>query len=209
MPSVFRFAPHIVRRTGMMSYFSYPKGHGPPYNAWYPGMNYHPSSNGQFIDHNEMSTHQAAMYYGNPHIFQASPDWSHEFGSSGSSAAAGGLGVNGLQVSAGAHGIPVSLGSGPLTVGSATGGGSTGTSMTSLNGSGAGHGQGSNGNESGSLIASGLQSLPSPPVTVSGSEMSSPGAPAENASPQTSSLDPTPTKSPFQWMTKNPQPTTG
>lgn len=195
-----------------MSYFSYPKGHGPPYNAWYPGMNYHPSTNSQFIDHNEMSSHQAAMYYGNPHIFQASPDWSHEFGSSGS--AAGGLGVNGLQVS-GSHGVPVGLGSGPLAVGIGSGLGGSGTSMTSLNGGGSGgggggHGQGGgNGNESGSLIASGLQSLPSPPVTVSGSEMSSPGAPAENPSPQTSSLDPTPTKNTFQWMTKNPQPTTG
>lgn len=198
----------------MMSYFSYPKGHGPPYNAWYPGMNYHPSTNGQFIDHNEMSSHQAAMYYGNPHIFQASPDWSHEFGSS--APAASGLGANGLQVSAGSHGVPVGLGSGPLAVGvGSASGGANNTSMTSLNisgsggGSGGGHGQGTNVNDSGSLIASGLQSLPSPPVTVSGSEMSSPGAPAENASPQTSSLDPTPTKSPFQWMTKNPQPTTG
>lgn len=135
------------------------------------------------------------MYYTNPHIFQTSPDWAHEFGGPGGAAAAAAgshLAVNGLQVPAGTHGVPPSVGmaNGPLAVGIGPSvGDGANTTMTSS--------------------ASGLQSLPSPPVTVSGSEMSSPGAPAENASPQTSSLDPTPTKSPFQWMTKNPQPTTG
>lgn len=52
--------------------------------------------------------------------------------------------------------------------------------------------------------------LPSPPVTVSGSEMSSPGAPNESASPQTAHR-PNPNKSspPFEWLNKNPQPHTG
>lgn len=163
------------------------------------------------------------MYYGNPHLFQASPDWSHEFGGPGGGA---GSAVAGLQAASGAHGgIPVGLGSGPLAVASANGGTAAGgpTSMTTLNGSGSGGGGGGGGhggdanvsgggggaNESGNHIASGLQSMPSPPVTVSGSEMSSPGAVADNSPPQTTILDQTPTKSPFQWMTKNPQPTTG
>ncbi len=60
-------------------------------------------------------------------------------------------------------------------------------------------------------IAEGLQNLPSPPVTVSGSEVSSPGITNESASPQTS-LRPTSVKSPFEWMKKpsyQNQPNTG
>lgn len=52
--------------------------------------------------------------------------------------------------------------------------------------------------------------LPSPPVTVSGSEMSSPGAPNGSASPQIAHR-PNPNKSspPFEWLNKTPQPHTG
>ncbi|XP_037042866.1 homeotic protein caudal isoform X2 [Bradysia coprophila] len=60
-------------------------------------------------------------------------------------------------------------------------------------------------------ISEGLQNLPSPPVTVSGSEVSSPGITNESASPQTS-LRPTSVKSPFEWMKKpsyQNQPNTG
>lgn len=60
-------------------------------------------------------------------------------------------------------------------------------------------------------ITEGLQNLPSPPVTVSGSEVSSPGITNESASPQTS-LRPTSVKSPFEWMKKpsyQNQPNTG
>jgi len=52
-------------------------------------------------------------------------------------------------------------------------------------------------------INDGLQSLPSPPITVSaGSDMSSPGAPNGSASPQMHSQRPTPVKSPYEWMKK-------
>lgn len=47
----------------------------------------------------------------------------------------------------------------------------------------------------------GLHSIPSPPITVSGSDMSSPGAPNGSSSPQIASR-PTPVKSPFEWMKK-------
>lgn len=49
-------------------------------------------------------------------------------------------------------------------------------------------------------ISDGLQSLPSPPITVSGSDMSSPGANG-SSSPQLHSR-PTPVKSPYEWMKK-------
>jgi hypothetical protein len=50
-------------------------------------------------------------------------------------------------------------------------------------------------------ISDGLQGLPSPPITVSGSDMSSPGAPNGSSSPQIHSR-PTPVKSPYEWMKK-------
>lgn len=50
-------------------------------------------------------------------------------------------------------------------------------------------------------INDGLHSLPSPPITVSGSDMSSPGAPNGSSSPQLHSR-PTPVKSPYEWMKK-------
>lgn len=50
-------------------------------------------------------------------------------------------------------------------------------------------------------ITEGISSLPSPPITVSGSEISSPGAPNGSASPQISAR-PAPAKSPYEWMKK-------
>jgi hypothetical protein len=58
-----------------------------------------------------------------------------------------------------------------------------------------------NGNHNNEHINDGLQSLPSPPITVSGSDMSSPGAPNGSSSPQLHSR-PTPVKSPYEWMKK-------
>lgn len=52
-------------------------------------------------------------------------------------------------------------------------------------------------------INDGLQSLPSPPITVSGSDMSSPGAPNGSSSPHNPhNSRPTPVKSPYEWMKK-------
>lgn len=46
-----------------------------------------------------------------------------------------------------------------------------------------------------------FQNIPSPAITVSGSEMSSPCIPAASASPQTPNR-PTTSKSPYEWMKK-------
>lgn len=58
-----------------------------------------------------------------------------------------------------------------------------------------------NGSNNHEHINDGLQSLPSPPITVSGSDMSSPGAPNGSSSPHLHSR-PTPVKSPYEWMKK-------
>ncbi|XP_063700977.1 homeotic protein caudal [Culicoides brevitarsis] len=47
-----------------------------------------------------------------------------------------------------------------------------------------------------------IQSIPSPPITVSGSEISSPCIPASSSSPQTPAR-PAATKSPYEWMKKS------
>lgn len=61
---------------------------------------------------------------------------------------------------------------------------------------------GSSGNNgAGDHLSDGLHGIPSPPITVSGSDMSSPGAPNGSASPQITPR-PTPVKSPFEWMKK-------
>ncbi|XP_065092835.1 homeotic protein caudal isoform X2 [Ochlerotatus camptorhynchus] len=58
-----------------------------------------------------------------------------------------------------------------------------------------------NNNNASEHCPDGLHSIPSPPITVSGSDMSSPGAPNGSSSPQIASR-PTPVKSPFEWMKK-------
>lgn len=58
-----------------------------------------------------------------------------------------------------------------------------------------------NGNSLNEHINDGLQSLPSPPITVSGSDMSSPGTQNGTSSPRISSR-PTPVKSPYEWINK-------
>ncbi|XP_055643122.1 homeotic protein caudal isoform X2 [Toxorhynchites rutilus septentrionalis] len=56
-------------------------------------------------------------------------------------------------------------------------------------------------NNVGEHMAEGMHSIPSPPITVSGSDMSSPGVPTGSSSPHVTSR-PTPVKSPFEWMKK-------
>ena len=57
-------------------------------------------------------------------------------------------------------------------------------------------------NNSNEHMNDGLHSLPSPPITVSGSDMSSPGAPNGPSSPQINTNRPSPVKSPYEWMKK-------
>lgn len=47
-----------------------------------------------------------------------------------------------------------------------------------------------------------IQSIPSPPITISGSEVSSPCIPASSSSPQTP-VRPATSKSPYEWMKKS------
>ncbi|XP_055548689.1 homeotic protein caudal [Wyeomyia smithii] len=58
-----------------------------------------------------------------------------------------------------------------------------------------------NHNHGGDHIGEGPHCMPSPPITVSGSDMSSPGAPNGLSSPQITSR-PTPVKSPYEWIKK-------
>ncbi|XP_058447731.1 homeotic protein caudal [Malaya genurostris] len=59
----------------------------------------------------------------------------------------------------------------------------------------------SSNNNANDHIGDGPHCMPSPPITVSGSDMSSPGAPNGSSSPQITSR-PTPVKSPYEWMKK-------
>ncbi|XP_055597189.1 homeotic protein caudal isoform X2 [Uranotaenia lowii] len=167
----------------MVSYYNhfamYPKNHSGnlPYSAtsgWYPGNYQHQPPHHQFIGDGESSPQP--MYYPHPHVFhQSSPDWTgHEnFPTPPQTLLPHGSSPGGLH-----------LGSGGGVGGQSSGPGST------------------NGANPGDHIGDGLHSIPSPPITVSGSDMSSPGAPNGSSSPQITSQRPTPVKSPFEWMKK-------
>lgn len=178
----------------MVSYYNhhfgmYPKNHSGnlPYttsSGWY-SSNYQPHQppHPQYMGDGESSPQP--MYFPHPHVFhQSSPDYSaHESFSTppqtsllsyGPSPGGGGLSHLGQP---GSGGTPD-----PLT-GGVNGNPNSGTSG------------------SGDHLASGLHSIPSPPITVSGSDMSSPGAPTGSSSPQITPR-PTPVKSPFEWMKK-------
>ena len=86
----------------------------------------------------------------------------------------------------------------PLLHGS-TGNGSGPPGFLQLNQSHQSHHPNANNSEH---INDGLHSLPSPPITVSGSDMSSPGAPNGPSSPHNNTNRPSPVKSPYEWMKK-------
>lgn len=202
-----------------MSYFNplamYPKSHCanlyPGSNPWYPS-NYQSPSTAQLFaagaaaaagnavsDADGGGGAQPPLYY--PHMFHqsSSPDWHPESFSTPPS-------VNGPLLQAANH--------------SAGGGGG---------GSGAGHhhhhhhlhhhpvghqGSGSGGALNSEHLNDGLHSIPSPPITVSGSEMSSPGGGGANSASNNNglhgvgglsphhnmSIRPVPVKSPFEWI---------
>ncbi|CAO1314465.1 unnamed protein product [Diamesa serratosioi] len=77
--------------------------------------------------------------------------------------------------------------------------GGPGSGFLQINQSNQNHHPNGNNNEH---INDGLHSLPSPPITVSGSDMSSPSALNGASSPQINSNRPTPVKSPYEWMKK-------
>uniref|UniRef100_A0AAG5DQ94 Homeobox domain-containing protein n=1 Tax=Anopheles atroparvus TaxID=41427 RepID=A0AAG5DQ94_ANOAO len=204
----------------MVSYYNhfamYPKNHSGnlPYSAtsgWYPGNYQHQPPHPQFIGDGESSP-QPTMYYPHPHVFhpQSSPDWSaHENFSTPpqttllSHGASSGGGAGGGGGGGGAGG------------GGAGGGGGLGGIGGLHLGPGGNHhhhhhhhhnnnsASASNANNGGAHdhLADGLHSIPSPPITVSGSDMSSPGAPTGSSSPQITPR-PTPVKSPYEWMKK-------
>lgn len=208
----------------MVSYYNplaamYPKSHCanlyPGANPWYPS-NYQPSNAQLFAAAGASSAGssvdadgQPAMYYP-PHMFHqsASPDWHDSFSTPPS--------VNGGLLQAPSGGTPTSAGHhhhhlhhhhhNPNQ--QSHGGGGLG----GPGGSGSGGGGGAS-----EHLNDGLHSIPSPPITVSGSEMSSPGGGVNagtsshnglllhngpgSASPHHQmSMRPVPVKSPFEWI---------
>ncbi|CRK86489.1 CLUMA_CG000149, isoform A [Clunio marinus] len=167
----------------------YPKNHsggsGLPYGgspsaaAWYINYHHQPPSGAQFLGDPD-APHQP-VYYPHHMFQQSSPDWAgHEnYSAPPQSSTPASLlqGVQGSGVTTGSVGGP----SGFLSINQAT--------------------QNGNSNNNNEHIHDGLQSLPSPPITVSGSDMSSPGAPNGSSSPHIHSR-PTPVKSPYEWMKK-------
>lgn len=174
----------------MVSYYNhhfgmYPKNHSGnlPYttsSGWYSSNYQHQPPHPQYMGDGESSPQP--MYFPHPHVFhQSSPDYSaHE-----------------------------SFSTPPQTSLLPYGPSPGGLSHLGQPGSGGPGDQGSNngntpsGGAGGSAdhLSNGLHSLPSPPITVSGSDMSSPGAPTGSSSPQITPR-PTPVKSPFEWMKK-------
>uniref|UniRef100_A0A240PN89 Homeobox domain-containing protein n=1 Tax=Anopheles epiroticus TaxID=199890 RepID=A0A240PN89_9DIPT len=202
----------------MVSYYNhfamYPKNHSGnlPYSAttgWYSSNYQHQPPHPQFIGDGESSP-QPAMYYPQLSMYhpQSSPDWSsHENFSTPPQSS---LGL--------AHGPSPGAGGTSASGGPGSGGGSSGSGGVGALHLGQNpnlhhhhlhqhhhHGNGSGGNGGGGSahdhLADGLHSIPSPPITVSGSDMSSPGAPTGSASPQITPR-PTPVKSPYEWMKK-------
>lgn len=180
----------------MVSYYNhhfgmYPKNHSGnlPYatsSGWYSSNYQHQPPHPQYMGDGESSPQP--MYFPHPHVFQSSPDYSaHESFSAPSQTT---LLPYGPSPGALSHlGHPGSGGT-PDQAGSGGGGG--------INGN-----PGNSGGTPGAAdhLANGLHSIPSPPITVSGSDMSSPGAPTGSSSPQITPR-PTPVKSPFEWMKK-------
>lgn len=186
----------------MVSYYNHPfamyqKNHGGgsnlPYSAspsaaaWY-SSNYHQQAQNaaaaQFLSGPgpDSEGHQP-MYYPPPHVFhQSSPDWSSHDN----------------------YGVPPQTGSllQTSTAGSLNNGLGGPGGFLSINQATQNHNL--NVNNHGEHLNDGLQSLPSPPNTVSvGSDTSSPGVPHGPNSPgQMSSSRPTPVKSPYEWMKK-------
>jgi len=176
----------------MVSYYNHPfamyqKNHGGatnlPYSAsqsaaaWYSSNYQHQAQNAaQFLGHGpDSETPHQPMYYPHHVFHQSSPDWSSHDN----------------------YGVPPQSGS--LLQGSGPGNNGIGNPGGFLSINQATQNHNSNGGEH---INDGLQSLPSPPITVSaGSDMSSPGAPNGSTSPSMNSR-PTPVKSPYEWMKK-------
>jgi homeobox protein CDX len=184
----------------MVSYYNHPfamyqKNHGGgsnlPYSAsptaaaWYSSNYHHQAQNAaaaQFLGGPggpDSDGHQP-MYYPPHHVFhQSSPDWSSHDN----------------------YGVPPQTGSLLQTsTGSLNNGLGAPGSFLSINQATQNHNLNVN---HGEHINDGLQSLPSPPNTVSvGSDTSSPGVQHGSASPQMNSSHPTPVKSPYEWMKK-------
>lgn len=173
----------------MVSYYNHPfamyqKNHSAgsnlPYSpsssaaAWY-SSNYHhqPPNAAQFLG--EADGPPQPVYYPHHVFHQSSPDWAgHE----------------------NYAGPPGSGQTGSLLQGPGPGGANNAAGFLSIN-------QATQNGNVGSHehLGDGLQSLPSPPITVSGSDMSSPGAPNGSSSPHIGSR-PAPVKSPYEWMKK-------
>lgn len=159
-----------------------PYSASPSAAAWYSASNYHHQAQNaaaQFLGGPtpDSEGHQPMYYPPHHFVHQSSPDWSsHD--TYGAPPQTGSL----LQTSTGSLNNGIGAPGGFLSINQAT-------QNHNLNGN---HGE-----------HDGLQSLPSPPNTVSvGSDTSSPGVPHGPTSPQMGSSRPTPVKSPYEWMKK-------
>lgn len=169
----------------MVSYYNHPfamyqknsAGSGMPYTsapsaAWYSSNYPHqPSNAAQYLG--DADGPPQSVYYPHPHMFhQSSPDWAGHENYAGPP-------QGGSLLQGPGSGNNLGGPAGFLSINQAT----------------------QNGGGNNEHINEGLQSLPSPPITVSGSDMSSPGAPNGSSSPHIHSR-PTPVKSPYEWMKK-------
>lgn len=148
-----------------------PYATSPQAAAWYAASNYHHQPPNTAQFLGDADSHSQPVYY--PNMFHhSSPDW----------------------VGHDNYAVPPQTGSLLQGPGSGTNhGGPAG--FLSINQAM------QNGNNHNEHINDGLQSMPSPPITVSGSDMSSPGANNGSTSPHLHSR-PTPVKSPYEWMKK-------
>ena len=144
-----------------------------PSAAWYSSNYHHQPPSGQFLTDSDAPAQ--SVYYPHHMFHQSSPDWA------GHENYAGPPQTN------------------PLIHGSTGNNGGPGSGFLQINQSNQNHHPNGNNNEH---MNDGLHSLPSPPITVSGSDMSSPSALNGASSPQINSNRPTPVKSPYEWMKK-------
>lgn len=145
-------------------------------SPWYTHSNYHQPPNSQFLSESDSPT-QAPMYYHPHHIFPNPESWpGHE------------------SISSQQHQNPL------MPPGSGVGSGSGGSSSTGGGTSGL---HLNNQNVNNEHLNESVLNMPSPPITLSGSEMSSPGAPNGPQSPHhNNAIRTTPPKSPYDWIKK-------
>uniref|UniRef100_U5EZN0 Putative caudal n=1 Tax=Corethrella appendiculata TaxID=1370023 RepID=U5EZN0_9DIPT len=155
----------------------YPKYHGSnlPYGTspgWYPSHYHQPPNHSQFMTSDNGVDSPQGMYYAHPSIYhhQSSPDWSGHDNFTPPQTTL-------LQSTT------------PNSTSGGAGGGLHINPQTQTEQFKSEH-----------ILNDGLHSVPSPPITVSGSDMSSPGVPNGSSSPHNTTSRPAQVKSPYEWI---------